>query len=219
MKREIAATLAAAVFAFTLLSPQFLSARALDDSKALPDSPSDVPSATAPQERAQLMVPAQGALIRTFDARDMHPGQEFRIALSKTVRLKDGSELPRGTQLIGTVVTDPANASDKSKIELRFTQAVIKGGKTLPIIATIVGVYGPTSDDSSGHPVAAGTQEQNTWNDKILEVDQIEPQTGVELRSNIASENSGTLVSTKHGAVKLPAGTEIALAIALQKNS
>ncbi|MGD0097239.1 MAG: hypothetical protein ABSB60_12140 [Terracidiphilus sp.] len=216
MKREVAATLAVAAVAFTLLSPQLVSARSLDDSKL---SPSDVPSTMAPQERAQLMVPAQGALVRTLDARDMQAGQEFRVILSRTVRLKDGPELPKGTQLIGAIAADPANANDKSKIELRFTQAVLKGGKTLPIIATVVGVYAPVNDDSDGHPVIAGTQEANTWNSKILEVDQIEPETGVELRSSIASENSGTLVSTKHGAIKLPAGTEIALAIALQKNS
>jgi hypothetical protein len=216
MTREVAATLAVAAVAFTLLSPQLVSARSLDDSKL---SPSDVPSTMAPQERAQLMVPAQGALVRTLDARDMQAGQEFRVILSRTVRLKDGPELPKGTQLIGAIAADPANANDKSKIELRFTQAVLKGGKTLPIIATVVGVYAPVNDDSDGHPVIAGTQEANTWNSKILEVDQIEPETGVELRSSIASENSGTLVSTKHGAIKLPAGTEIALAIALQKNS
>lgn len=148
-----------------------------------------------------------------------NPAHGFEITLSKTVRLKDGPELPRGTQLVGTVASDPANANDDSRIELRFTEAALKGGKTVPIKATIVGVYAPVFDDGEGHQVAAGNQEPNTWNNQILEVDQVEPQTGVELHSKIASDNSGTLVSAKKGVVKLPAGSEIALAIAVEKSS
>jgi hypothetical protein len=165
------------------------------------------------------MVPAQATLSQTLDARKALPGQQVRLTLVKTVQLKDGPELPRGTQLIGTVATDPANASDKSRIELRFTQAVLKGVKTIPIKATIVGVYSPVREDGSGHPVAAGTQKPNVWNSQILEVDQTDSESGVQLQSKISSENSGTLVSTKKGTVKLLAGSEIALAISLEKNS
>jgi hypothetical protein len=206
MKREFATTLAGAAIAFTLLSPQFAQARTVDDMKA---SPGDIPSAAEPQERAQLMVPAQAALNKTLDARDARPGQQFRVTISKTVRLKDGPELPRGTQLIGTVVADPANANATSRMELRFTQAELKGGKVVAIKATIVGVYATASE----------TEELNQWNSKILEVDQTDPESGVQLHSKITSENSGTLVATRKGAVKLPAGSEIVLAIAVDKSS
>jgi hypothetical protein len=86
-------------------------------------------------------------------------------------------------------------------------------------VATIVGVYAPASEDGNGNPAAAGNQEPNTWNSQMMEIDQIAPEIGVQLHSKIADENSGTLVSTKKSAVKLPSGTEIALAIALQKTS
>lgn len=216
MKREFATTLAGAAIAFTLLSPQFAQARTVDDMKA---SPGDIPSASEPQERSQLMVPAQAALNQTLDARDAKPGQQFRVTLSKTVRLKDGPELPRGTQLIGTVVADPTNANATSRMDLRFTQAELKGGKIVAIKATIVGVYSPANEDSDGNRVAAGTQEPNTWNSQILQVDQTDPYSGVQLHSKITSENSGTLIATKKGAVKLPAGSEIALAISVEKSS
>ena len=218
MKQKFATTLSVAAIALTLLTPQFVHARTMDDSKPVSALPVDIPSAMEPQEKAQLMVPAQAALTKTLDARNAKPGQQIRIALSKTVQLKDGPELPRGTQLIGTVVADPASAKDDSKLVLRFTQAELKGGRVVPITATIVGVYGPANEDS-GHPVAAGTQEPNTWNSKIMEIDQTDPESGVKLQSKIASENSGTLVSTKKGAVKLLAGSEFALAISVQKNS
>lgn len=218
MKQKFATTLSIAAAALMLLSTQMLQARALDDSKAASASAADVSSTMGSQEKAQLMVPAQGALTRTLDAGKAVPGQVVQVVISQTVQLNGGTELPKGTQLIGAIVTDPAKAGDKSKIELRFTQAVLKGGKTLPITATIVGVYAPVAQDASGNAVAAGTQEANSWNSKILEVDQIDPEIGVELRSSIASDNSGTLVSTKKGTVKIPAGSEFALAIAVQKN-
>jgi len=216
MKRESSTTLWVAAIAFTLLIPQLAQARTVDDSKA---EPGDIPSTMHMQEKAQLMVPAQAALTRTIDARKAQPGQQFRVTLSKPVQLKDGPQLPRGTELVGTIVADPSGANSTSKMELRFTQAELKGGQVVPIIATIVGFYGPVNEDVDGHPIAPGTQEPNTWRSDFLEIDQIEPETGVELRSKIAGENSGTLTSTKKSALKLPAGSEFALAIAVQKNS
>jgi hypothetical protein len=215
MKREFATTLSVAAVAFTLLIPQFAQARTMDDSKA---EPADIPSSMAPHDKAQLMVPAQAVLTRTLDARKVQPGQQIRVTLSKSVQFKDGLELPRGTELIGMVVADPANANVASAIVLRFAQAELKGGKVVPIVATIVGFYGPVNADANGHPVAAGNQRPNTWNSAVLEVDQIEPDAGVELQSKIASENSGTFVSTRKGSIKLQAGSEFALAIAVQKN-
>jgi hypothetical protein len=216
MKRELATTLSVAAIAFTLLFPQLAQARTVDDSKA---EPGDIPSTMAMHEKAQLMVPAQAALTHAIDAKKAQPGQQFRVTLSKPVQLKDGPELPRGTELVGMIVADPAGANSTSKLELRFTQAELKGGKVVPIVATIVGFYGPVSADSDGHPVSAGTQEPNTWKSDFLAIDQIEPETGVELKSKIAGENSGTLTSTKKSALKLPAGSEFALAIAVQKDS
>jgi hypothetical protein len=216
MKRELATTLSAAAIALTLLIPQLAQARAIDDSKA---DPGDIPSTMMMQEKAQLMVPAQAALTRALDARKAQPGQQFRVTLSKSVQLKDGPELPRGTELVGTVVANAAGANSTSKLELRFTQAELKGGKVVPIVATIVGFYGPVDVDAEGHSATAGTQQPNTWRSEFLSIDQIEPQIGVELQSKIAGENSGTLTSTKKSAVKLPAGSEFALAIALQKTS
>lgn len=216
-KREVATFLSAAAVALTLLSPpQFAQTFTTDESSA---GSVDIPSTMAPRETAQLMVPAQAALLQTLDAKKIQPGQQVRVTLSKSVQLKDGPELPRGTQLVGVVGTDPANPGDKSKVKIRFTEAEVKGGKNVAITATIVGIYAPASEDREGHTVIAGTQEPNTWTSRILEVDQIEPEAGIELKSKIAGENSGVLVSTKKNAVKIPAGSELALAIAIQKTS
>ncbi len=216
MKREFAIALSVAAAAFTLLIPQLAQARNSGDSKASPESSASI---MAQKKEAQLMVPAQTALNSTLDSSKAQPGQQLRVTISKTVRLKDGTELPRGTKILGTVASNPAGADAKSKMSLRFTKAELKDGKLIPITATIVGVYPPDLDDSEGYPVPAGDQESNTWNSSILAVDQIGPQAGLELHSKIANKYSGTLVSTKNRDVKLPKGTELALAIAVRKNS
>jgi hypothetical protein len=215
MKREFATTLSFAAIALTLLIPQFAKARTADDSKA---EPADVPSRMGQREMAGLMVPAETTLTETLDARKAQPGQQVRVTVSKPIQLKDGPRLPRGTELVATVVADPANASTASKLELRFTQAILKGGKVVPIKATIVGVYSPTSQNSEAYSVTAGNQHPNNWKSSSLQFDQTDGESGVELKSDIASENSGMLLSTKKGVVKLPAGSSIALAIAVDKN-
>lgn len=163
---------------------------------------------------AMRMVPARAALERSLEADRVSQGVQFRAKLSRKVQLDNGPELPSGTLLLGRVATDDMNVSGTSKLALRFTTAVLKDGQTVPIKATIVGVYPPQSMTANGNPVAPGDQVPNSWNDGTLQVDQIGALSGVDLHSRIASRNSGVLVSSTKDNVKLAAGTEFALAIA-----
>jgi hypothetical protein len=182
-------------------------------------SPGDTASAAEQQEQAMQMVPAQAALERTLESSKIQPGQQIQITLSKGVELKSGFALPRGTKLLGTANADKAQAGGASALTLRFTTAKLPGGSVLPVKATIVGVYGPVMGSGTGFSVTPGNQVQNTWNSQFVQVDQVDALNGVDLHSKIASDDSGTLVSTKKGNIKLSAGSEIALAIAVQKSS
>jgi hypothetical protein len=176
-------------------------------------------STTAPlpgTNQAMRMVPAQVALENALDATKAAPGFQFRAIVSTKVRLDSGAELPRGTALLGTVSTDDMNANGTSKLALRFTQAVLKDGTTIPIKATIVGAYRPNTEGNSEVGTAPGTQVPNNWNDGTLKVDQIGVAKDVDLHSSIASQNSGVFVAAGNHVVKLPAGSELALAIAQQ---
>jgi hypothetical protein len=62
-------------------------------------------------------------------------------------------------------------------------------------------------------------QIPNSWNDGTLQVDQIGAVKDIDLHSRISSHNSGVFVSTKKHDVKIPAGSEIALAIAARPNA
>lgn len=153
------------------------------------------------------MVPAQAALSRDLVANEDHVGETFRATLSDTVHLKNGPELPRGTKLVGKIVDDNMSMKGISKLALRFTDADLKDGKTIPIRASIVSFYGPSGSGLSN-------QYSNDWTDQTLQVDQIGVLKGVDLHSRISGANSGVFVSTTDDHLKLSAGSEMALAIA-----
>ena len=158
------------------------------------------------------MVPARASLTHTLDSNSIHTGDQFRATLSGNVHLNGGVELHRGDALLGQVADDDTNAAGKSHLAIRFTQAVLKNGQTIPVKATIVAIYTPDSLESNED--ATLDHVPNSWNDGTLQVDQIGVVKDVDLHSRISSQNSGVFVSTERSNVKIPAGSEIALAIA-----
>ncbi len=212
-----AGLLSAAALAAAILIPPGASAQSTSNPNRN-DNPSQ--SATANTEAAQ-MVPARAALEHPLDAKDARPGQPFQAKLADKVQFKDGQELPRGTMLVGKVGTDDMNEAGKSKLVLCIDEAKLKDGKTIPLKATIVGIYGPNQGDAdtADYTVSAGNQEPNGWNRQFTQVDQIGALSGVDLHSKISSQNSGVLVSTKKDDIKIKDGTELALAIAGESRS
>jgi hypothetical protein len=174
------------------------------------------PSAsTRGQREAMHMIAARGLLLQTLDAKKTRVGSEFRVKLSKTVHLDNGPELPGGTILVGNVVDDDMQLDGLSKLALRFTQATLKNGQLIPIKATIVGVASKENlEDQAFEDGYSDYEVPNSWTDGTLQVDQINAVSGVDLHSKITSRNSGVFVSKKKDDVKLPAGSEIQMAIA-----
>lgn len=160
---------------------------------------------------ATKMVRATVLLSHTLDADKDHPNSTFEVRLKRKVTLSDGTVLPSNTVLIGKVATDDMNVKGMSKLAICFDQARLKDGKVLPIKATIVDITTPGSIPGDDH-------EPNSWTDKTLVVDQISVISGVDLHSNIASNNSGVFVSTKKHDVKLPSGSQLQLAIGPSSN-
>jgi hypothetical protein len=188
-----------------------------ETSPAQTSQPSPVNNQTSKASvEASDMVPAQAALDKTLDAKSVKAGDQFEAKLTSKVHLKNGTELPSGTQLVGTVGTDDMQQNGQSKLALCISEAKLKDGKTVPVKATIVGVYGPGSGGPSPYPVVPGDQVTNEWTSSIHQVDQLGALSNVDLHSKLTSKNSGVLVSTKKDDFKLKQGTELALAIAPQ---
>ena len=169
-------------------------------------------SPAAVSEAAQ-MAPAQAVLAQELDTKNARPGQQFKAVLSDTVRLKSGVELPRGTTLVGTIANEGAPDGAKAELALRFTQADLKSGKTIPIEATIVGIAPPV--DNIGDTSNDQTPPLS-WDGAETQFDMIGVLSNVDLHSRIAGANSGVFVSEKKSDIKLADRTQMALAIGVQ---
>lgn len=156
------------------------------------------------------MVPARADLTKPLNSSGSRAGEKFEATLNGKVHLKNGAELPKGTRLVGKIVNDSANQNGESTLTLRFTQAELKDGKTVPIQATIVGLYAAADEYMPSYRV---TQMPNYWTPKTLQVDQVNALNHVDLHSRIGAANSGVLQSSKSN-IHFSTGTEFALAIA-----
>jgi hypothetical protein len=176
-------------------------------------------TAQASQGGAMDMVSARVAMKETIDASKVKPGDPIKTELAKKVVLKNGSELPAGTTILGVVGTDDMQMEGTSKLVLNFNKAQLKNGTVIPIKATIVGIYPPESQDISGRPIAPGDQVTQAWSGHPDEVEEIGALPGVDLHSKVTSNNSGVLVSKSKHDMKLRYGSEIALAVAPEQTS
>jgi hypothetical protein len=177
-------------------------------------SPNSSATPAAAQQEASQMVPAEAVLANGIDAKKVQSGQQFRARLSETVTLKNGTELPRDTVLVGTIATDQMAAGGTSTLALRFTQAQLKGGKVMPIDAAIMGIVGP-SDGVPGESYIAN-YGVTPWDGHSLRVDEPNAVAGFDLHSTIGGRNSAQFVSTKRDEMKLASGSQIALAIGVR---
>jgi hypothetical protein len=151
---------------------------------------------------ATLMRPAIAVLVNNLDAAKDQSGYAVSAKLQGKLSLSDGTELPRGTVLLGKITADDSQQQGTSKLALRFDQARLKNGTTVPIRATIVGF-----STASGDPVP------NYWTANTVQLDQQDAAPGIDLHSKIASQNSGVFVSTRKDDVKLKQGSQIQFAI------
>ena len=150
------------------------------------------------------MVSVQTVVDKTLDGKALQPGAEFQVTLVQKVKLNDGQELPKGTTLAGTVVSN-SKENDKTKLAVRFTEARLKGGKTIPISAIVTGLYNGGSLNAQ--------YGSNSWAPGQVEVEQSNASGGLALTSRIGVDNSGSFQSKKDS-VRIDRGNALFLAIA-----
>lgn len=203
MKNNAHFALATALASLALLCP--ISARALNSAKS---STMTSNTSGAAQGVAARMAPAEAILEKGIAAQKRESGQQFQAKLMKPAYLKDGVELPRDTALIGTIVKDQMSAGGTSTLVLRFTEAKLQDGKTIPIRAAIMGVTPPSIANSFGAP------EPEAWDGKTVSIDEPGVVSGFDFHGNINASSSGVFVSTKKDDLRLLPGSELSLAIA-----
>jgi hypothetical protein len=154
--------------------------------------------------------PAVVMLTKSLDAKKLVAGAIIQTKLTDTIHFVDGTKIPGGSMLNATVEKDEAEAGGV-KLTLRFTEARLKDGKTIAIKGIILDVSRQPADPSGLQTVM--TVPENLNHQSAI-VDAVGVVKGVDLHSNVSSDDSGVLVTTTGNDVKLPTGTELELAIA-----
>jgi len=155
------------------------------------------------------LVPAEVELTKTLDTRNDQPGATFKAELRSAVRLKDGTELPKGTLLEGKVAASDDKGKSGSQLSLMFTDAKLKGGKVIPIEATIVGL----ADPAIGTDTNSAYDGPTPWNGSTTQFDLTGALNNLDLHSTIGGDTSGTLVASGKSNVKISSGSRLSLAL------
>jgi hypothetical protein len=214
MKREVAVSLCAAVATLAFACAQCAQAQVSSNPQSNSQwtnsqSDNNGDSAEARQE-AQQMVPAQLTLLNNVSAKKSHEGDEVRAQLRSRDVVLNGTKLPIGTLLIGKI-TEAQATPGNVRLAMRFSDAKLKDGQTIPVKATIVAIE-PPGDGVDGIQQAQVPAE-DVWNRNVLQVDELGAVGGADLHSSITGDNSGVIVSDRKDNVRITAGSQIDIAI------
>ena len=167
-------------------------------------------NANQAQQDAAMMVPAHASLRTKLNAKQSHAGEEIRAELERTIQLKNGPELPHGTQLLGEVTAVEAKP-DKVRLALRFDEAQLRDGSKIPIKAMILFIQSASSVGTDSD--LARVSARDVWTPNIYKVDQLGTISGADLHSSITSDDSGVITSNKKDDLTIGKGSEIDLVI------
>jgi hypothetical protein len=171
---------------------------------------------SAAQSDPSWLAGTTARLDHAIDARNAKQGDVVEAKVDHTVKTPDGTEIPSGTELRGTVVAVQApNNGGPASLTLRFDKAELKNGGSVPVKVTVVGAY-PNNESSLemyGQASMGPAPRRVTLNDRY---DQ-KPGTlrHIAMNSRASSEDSATF-SNDNGDVKLRAGTFLQVGIARQ---
>lgn len=172
------------------------------------------PNDNGTQSDTSWLAGATARLDHTLDAKTAKTGQVVAAKLEGAVKTADGTELPRGTELRGTVAAVQAPGSGQAaSVSLLFDRAQLKDGKTVPVKVTIIGAY-PSDENQQaiyGNSGMAAAPKRVPAQDRF---DQ-EPGTlsHVAMTSRVSGHNSATFTN-RNGDVTLRQGTFLQVGIA-----
>ncbi|MGC2639794.1 MAG: hypothetical protein WA294_21605 [Acidobacteriaceae bacterium] len=168
---------------------------------------------------AQSLAGVNTRLVSPLSSQTATQGQTVAVKLDGTVKTADGVKLTRGTELVGKITSvKPSQNGGPASVTLTFTTAELKGGKQIPVKATLLAAFPGDQgveaqySDSTMNAVAGTVSGEQT-------IDQ-EPGAlpGVTLKSAVQAPNSGTFSKTD-GNFKLAAGTFLQVGIAPASNA
>jgi hypothetical protein len=156
---------------------------------------------------AQTLKGVNTHLVQSLNSATAAQGQPVTVKLDGSVTTADGVKLPRGTELIGKVSeVQPSKDGSPASVSVTFTTAQLKGGKQIPVKATLLAAYPSdqgVEEDYSDATADLVPQDVSGAHSVDQEAGALP---GVALKAAVADADSGTFSKT-NGNFKLGAGT------------
>jgi hypothetical protein len=159
------------------------------------------------------MIMVQADLTKTLDAGKTKVGDPVTVKLVYEANFSDGTTLPRNTALTGHV--DRVQASEKksdSLIQITLDKALLKGGKVIPIKATIMKLHVLVSPFASIQGGDSGTSLNPDSAAPRAQTGQTAGINRVTLQSDVEQPYSAIFQSSRRNA-RLSGGTEMDIAV------
>lgn len=161
---------------------------------------------------AQTLAGVNTHLVQPLDSATATAGQSIAVKLDGSVKTTDGVKLPRGTELVGKIAeVQPSKDGGPASVSLVFSTAELKGGKQIPVKATLLAAY----PSDQGLAAQYADQTMDTVADNVNgdhEVDQEPGALPVTLKAAVKDADSGTFSKT-NGNFRLKAGTFLQIGV------
>jgi len=106
------------------------------------------PAAT-PEAPAVEMSPVKGELVSKLDSKTAKTGDDVVVQTRSSAKTADGTEIPKGSKLMGHVVAVKASgAGANSQVALQFDRIELKGGQSMAIQSQIQSIAPPEGAES-----------------------------------------------------------------------
>ena len=121
-----------------------------EQSPAMPQSSTPAQAATVP------MRPVNGELENKLDSKTAKTGDNIVVRMKSSVKTSDGTEIPKGSKLMGHVVAvKPSEAGGTSQVALQFDHVELQGGQSMAVRSQIQSIG--SSDNVAGGASASGS--------------------------------------------------------------
>jgi hypothetical protein len=162
MKTRTALVTSLFALASSPLWAQQPSAANQQDSPAAQQSPSSTapapPNSSSASAAGAQMSPVNGELVNKLDSKTAKNGDSVVVQTKTTVKTPDGTEIPKGSKLVGHVLAvQPSQPGQNSHVALQFDHVELKGGKTMPIHSQIQSISPAEGAASASGSTAIGS--------------------------------------------------------------
>jgi hypothetical protein len=165
----------------------------------------------APETSAAVMSPLNGELVSKLDSKTAKAGDSVVVQTKASVKTADGTEIPKGSKLVGRVLgVHASEAGDNSQLVLQFDHVELKGGQSVPVhsqIQSIAPAAGAASAAMSAPPTGGSSTPSTS-----------SPGTSSPGSSGTSTRASGTPQSTGGDAGAAPAGPAAGTVVARTGN-